>query len=166
MPNRRLPRVIKLQRGTLNTTREVSQEPEPFGDDVARKAPNYLNKHAKKHWNDLAQECIDMGTLKNIDWDMFQALCESWGEYRECYESIYFYLDESGKRKRRTIGQYMDGKNSQTIPEYTAMRKALVEYRSLAALFGIGASNRNKIDLKEKKQAPTATETLLMEVSG
>ena len=60
----------------------------------------------------------------------------------------------------------MDGKNSQTIPEYTAMRKALVEYRSLAALFGIGASNRNKIDLKEKKQAPTATETLLMEVSG
>jgi len=166
VPNPRLPKVIKLQRGTYDPYYNPVAEPEPSSEFIARKAPNYLNKHAKKHWNDLAQECIDMGTLKNIDWDMFQALCESWGEYRECYESIYFYLDESGKRKRRTIGQYMDGKNSQTIPEYTAMRKALVEYRSLAALFGIGASNRNKIDLKEKKQAPTATETLLMEVSG
>ena len=167
MPNRQLPRATKILKGTFKKSQNPIAEPEPTAELYAKKPPAYLNKHAKKLWTDMAQECIDMGTLTVADWSAFTALCEAWGEYRESYDAVYYYTDdETGHRKRRTLGQYMAGRNSQTIPEYNAMHKALVEWRSLAALFGIGASNRNKIDLKQKTTTVSDTQRLLTEVGG
>lgn len=163
MPRRRLPKSTKVLKGTFKRTQNPEHEPEPTLELSAKKPPAYLNRHAKKLWEELAQECIDMGTLTVADWSAFTALCEAWGEYRELWEAVYTYTDDEGKKHKRGIAEYMAGRNSQTIPEYTAMRKALVEYRTLAALFGIGASNRNKIDLKQKKTEPSVTAQLLQE---
>jgi P27 family predicted phage terminase small subunit len=164
MPNNRLPRRTKMLKGTFRNDRNPVAEPEPTQEFSAKRPPAHLNRYAKKLWVDLAQECINMGTLTVADWSSFTALCEAWGEYREMWEAIYSYTDEDGKKHKRGLASYFHGKNSQTIPEYNAMRKALVDYRNLAALFGIGASNRNKIDLKHQTPEVSDTAKIMMEV--
>jgi len=157
----RKPAQIKKLQGTYRKDQEPLNEPEPEFETTVRKAPAYLNKWAKKYWSDNARILIDMGTLTTADWDTYESLCIAWGEFMEMYDAIHSYTDETGRRRKRTMAQYMAGQNSQTIPEYTAMNKARTEWRTIAAQFGIGASNRNKISIKEKAPDLTETEKLL-----
>ena len=166
MPMPRTPSSMKILKGTFNVSRNPVAEPQPTPELYAKRPPSYLGKHAKKHWVEMAQECIDMGTLSAADWGMFPAMCEAWGEYRDSYEAVYSYTDETGRKRKRSLAAYLTGRNSQTMPEYAAMHKGLVEWRTLAAQFGIGAANRNKIDLKERKGELSVTDKLLKEANG
>lgn len=144
---RRAPRQLKIVRGTFRKDRNPAQEPEPTKVAHVPSAPAYLGRHAKAHWKKIASELVRAGVLTTVDLGALEILCSAYGEFREAYEAVY--TDARGNE--RSFREYMRGRNSQTMPEYNAMKAAKAEYKAYATEFGITPSSRNRLELKPKK---------------
>ncbi|OPL13138.1 MAG: hypothetical protein AVO39_10980 [delta proteobacterium MLS_D] len=94
---------------------------------------------------------IDVGVLTVVDWSAFELCCEAYGQYRELHDAIY-HVVEDGKRRKRGLAEYLDGRNSQTSPELTAMHKAIESFLKYSNVLGLNPVSRNRIDLKEKEK--------------
>ena len=102
--------------------------------------------------------------MTEVDWPMLELLCAAYSQYREAYDAVYHPVDpETGKRNKRTLDEYMRGRNSQTMPEYQAMKTAYQTYKSYAAEFGLSPASRNRIELPERKDEEDPMERLLNE---
>lgn len=156
------PKIVKITQGTLRPCRESAQEPEP-GDTDFETPPKFLNESAKRFWNKYAPRFINMGTLTEVDWPIFTMLCVSYGIYKDAYNTVFTDDDN----KKRSMREYMEGKNSQTQPEFGAMNKAFDQFCKLYGEFGVGAASRGKIDLSSKDtETVDPIEKMLQEDNG
>lgn len=144
----RIPRQSKIIRGTFRNDRNPENEPEPEKCTAIPSPPSYLGSYAKGLWRRIAKAMVEAGILTTVDLPALEFMCSAYEEFREAREVVYF----TAKGKARTLRQYMRGKNSQTMPEYNAMKNAFSTYKSYATEFGLTPSSRNRIDLKPPKE--------------
>ena len=153
MPKPRVPTRLKVIRGTFRNNEAPGNEPDPEKILRVPKAPVHLNRWAKKMWKDIADELIRLGMLTTIDLYSLEVLCEQYGIYRELKDSITHIANPDGTREKITIAQYLAGRNSQTVPEYAAMRAAFERFSALLKEFGLSPASRSRIDLPMKPPA-------------
>ncbi|ADK81306.1 phage terminase small subunit P27 family [Sediminispirochaeta smaragdinae] len=155
------PTILKLTHGTFREDRANEKEPEVKALDEAPKAPSHLNTFAKNKWKELAPVLAQTRVLSATDLTMLEALCEAYGQYREAQYAVYHYTDDDGKKRKRNLAQYMSGKNSQTMPEYTAMRQALSMVKTISAEFGLSPATRSRVSAIDTPEAKDPMEALL-----
>lgn len=144
---RRTPRQAKIIRGTFRKDRNPQREPEPEKIQIAPKAPKYLAKYGRELWKRLAEETVRCGILSIIDIASLDLLCSAYQDFREAYSAIH----GTGKRMKG-LGQYLAGRNSQTMPEYNALKSSYATYKALAVEFGLTPASRNRIELEPLKK--------------
>jgi len=150
MPKPRIPTQLKILKGTFRATEAPKNEPNPPPLDSVPQAPSHLNKWAKRMWNDTVKELIEQEMITMLDIYSLEILCEQYGIYRELKDSITHITDPDGTRKKITIAYYLSTRNSQTMPEYNAMRGAFERYSALLKEFGLSPASRSRIDLPVK----------------
>jgi P27 family predicted phage terminase small subunit len=106
--------------------------------------PAHLNSFGKRKWKELYPVLEAADRIAEADLTTFEALCFHYGLYRETWRAIYRPLGPDGKRRRRTLEEYLDGKNSQNAPELTVMRESLKEFEKLMSEFGRRGWSRRK----------------------
>ena len=97
-------------------------------------------------WKDLAGRLLALGMLTELDLYTLEVLCEQYGIYRELKDAIT-HLVTPAEREKISIAQYLAGQNSQTIPEYAAMRAAFERYSALLKEFGLSPASRSRMDI-------------------
>jgi P27 family predicted phage terminase small subunit len=155
------PKALKVIRGTFRGDRNPKNEPEPGKLDETPKAPSHLNRWGKALWKRTAAELVKLEMLTAVDLPALELLCDQYGIYRELKDAITHTVDELGVRSRCTVADYLRGRNSQTMPEYSAMKTALEKYRSIMTEFGLSPASRNKIDLPSRPQTQDPMEELV-----
>lgn len=156
MANPRKPTQTKIIHGTFRKDRAPKHEPQPERVLGIPRPPAYLSKYAKKAWKALAGELVEKGILTVIDTLALEACCEAYGQYRLAHEAVFRPVDpETGKRGKRTFAEYMEGRNSQTMPEYTAMKGAWATFKSYLIEFGMTPASRTKLEISDKKGEET-----------
>ena len=156
MANPRKPTRKKIIQGTFRTDRAPKNEPEPTPVGEPPKPPYYLPEAAKELWRKLATELVEKGLLTVVDVPALEICCMNYGLYRELWDTVHCMIEDSftGKRRRQTLAEYMDGRNSQTMPEYTNMQKAFATFKSYLIEFGLTPAARSRVDLPEKAEEP------------
>jgi P27 family predicted phage terminase small subunit len=144
---RRKPSGRKIIEGTFRKDRNPEHEPEPEKVEEVPNPPSYLGHFAKALWKKLAGEMVRAGILTTVDIPALEMLCASYEEYREARDAVY----TTQQGKPRTLRKYMRGKNSQTMPEYNAMKNAFATYKSFMVEFGLSPASRNRIEVKPRK---------------
>ena len=150
----RKPRQLKVIHGTFRKDRNPGSEPEAKRLDAAPPPPPCLNKWGKAMWKDLTAQLIAMKVVTAVDLIALEACCTQYGLYRELQDAIY-HIDEEveldGKRtirrRKRSLAEYMAGRNSQTMPEYVQMKGAFALLRQYLSEFGLTPAARNRIDV-------------------
>lgn len=158
----RKPKELKILQGTFRNGRNPKNEPDPDKIDMMPKPPSYLNKWAKRAWKELSKKLIDLGVLTIADLTVFEMMCFQYGLYRELDDRIRMYVTDrsTGKRRRRTYSEYFAGQNSQTIPEYTALKNSVNTFNTLAQKFGLNPVDRNRIDLPAPEEGVDPVEAM------
>jgi len=152
----RKPTDLKLLQGTYRKDRSPANEPKPEKVSLPPKPPSYLTKWAKKLWKSLAVELTEKGILTTIDTPALEACCEAYGQYRAAHEAVFRPQDpKTGKRIKRTLQEYMKGRNSQTMPEYTTMTKAFNTFKAYLIEFGMTPASRGRIDIPKSIEEET-----------
>lgn len=158
----RIPRQVKVIRGTFRKDRNPSAE---IPADVVRKTPRppaHLNRYAKAMWKKIAPTLVSTRVLTEHDLVTFELLCVQYGDYRELYDAVHCEVPgQNGRKRRQTLAEYMVGRNSQTQPEYTAMQKAYQNWKSYMAEFGLSPLARNRIEHKPIEKEVDPMEELL-----
>ncbi len=141
----------KIIQGTFRNDRIPPFPPEAPKIITIPRAPSYMNKWAKKYWSDQIGDMVETGVIRTVDLGVFELLCEAYGQYREAREAIYTVAGPRGGKRKRTLAEYLRGRNSQTAPELTAMNKAFDNFQRLAKEFGMTPVSRNRIDVPPEK---------------
>ena len=162
MPKPRLPTKTKILKGTFRANEAPKNEPAPPVLPAIPKAPSHLNRWAKQMWNYNAKELKELGMLTTLDTYSLEVLCEQYGIYRELKEAIT-HKTVDGKRKKISIAQYLNCRNSQTMPEYAAMKSAFERYSSLLKEFGLSPASRSRIDLPAREPVKSDPMEALLE---
>lgn len=150
----RKPRQIKIIHHTFRKDRNPGREPEPPPVAAVPKPPLGLNRWARQEWKRLAPDLVEQALLTSLDLTTLEIACRLYGLSREAEEAIYHPRDpQTGRRGRRTLQQYLAGRNSQTTPELATARSAWSLYRSYLVEFGLSPASRNRIHLPESKGA-------------
>ena len=151
MPNPKKPTKTKILQGTFRQDRAPKNEPEPAMVEKLPKPPSVMPKEGKKIWKKLGQELLEKGLLTVLDVPTFEMCCFNYGLYHELANEVYRKETDpaTGNVRRRTLAEYMAGKNSQTMPEYTSMVKAFNTYKSFLSEFGLSPASRSRIALPE-----------------
>lgn len=152
------PTQLKVIQGTYRKDRAAANEPQPEKVSNVPKPPAYLTKYAKTLWVSLATELTEQGILTKIDIPALEACCEAYGQYRAAHEAVFHPHDpDTGKRIKRTLEEYMDKRNSQTMPEYTAMTKAFNLFKTYLIEFGMTPASRGRISIPDSPEEKTDT---------
>jgi P27 family predicted phage terminase small subunit len=146
----RKPKQLKVIQGTFRKDRNPKNEPQPDRLTEIPKPPSYIGKYGKQLWNTHISELIEKGIVTTLDLSTFASCCIAWHMVRSCHDTIFRPLDPvTGKRVKRSLDEYLEGRNSQTQTELTNMHKFLDQYHRYMAGFGLEPVARNKIDLLE-----------------
>lgn len=158
----RKPRQLKVIQGTFRPDRNPKNEPQvPALTDVPKPPPG-LNRWARRMWKELTPHIVDNGVLTVVDLPAWEACCQQYGLYRELLDAITHVRTDDGKRVRRSVAAYLAGRNSQTIPEYTAMRQAFSQFKTYLEQFGLTPASRNRVDIpRGGKQEEDPMEAIL-----
>ena len=148
----RKPTRLKVIHGTDRPDRTPANEPQP--DEVLElpNPPSIMPRAGKKMWKVLGEELMDKGLLTEVDLQTFEICCFNYGLYRAAADSVFCMIDnpnKPGSRRRRKLAEYLEGRNSQTMPEYSAMTKAFATFKSYLVEFGLSPAARSRIDLGE-----------------
>lgn len=148
----RKPTGTKIIHGTFRKDRAQEREPEPEKVAEIPKPPSYLSKYAKKLWKSLAGELVEKGILTVVDVPALEACCEAYGQYRAAHEAVFRPVSPlTGNREKRTLAEYMRGRNSQTMPEYSTMTKAWTTFKSYLVEFGLTPASRSRVGIPDPK---------------
>lgn len=150
------PTKAKVLRGTFRPDRAPANEPAPPVISAVSEPPAHLNAWAADMWRTLAKELTALGMLTTLDEYSLEVLCEQYGVYREMKDAI----TQSGKL---TMAQYLATRNSQTMPEYAAMKSAFERYSALLKEFGLSPASRSRIDLPAREPAKSDPMEALLE---
>ena len=153
MPNPPKPNKTKVIQGTFRKYRAPKNEPDPAPVLTLPNPPTVMPKHGKRLWKKLGLELLDKGLLTVVDLPAFEMCCFTYGLYREAAEVVFKHITDpnTGRRRRQTFEEYMAGRNSQTMPEYTSLKQAFTAYRGFLSEFGLSPGTRSRIDLPERE---------------
>jgi len=159
----RKPRAQKIIRGTFRKGRNPEHEIEAPVVNEPPKPPASLNRWGKQVWRRLIPLLLAQRVLTEHDLETFELACAQYGLYRELYAEICCMIEdpETGRRRRRTVAEYLRGRNSQTQPELTAMQKAVKEWKAYMTEFGLSPLARNRIEHKPVKEEQDPMEEIL-----
>jgi len=145
----RKPTKSKVIQGTFRKDREPVNEPEPTRVAEVPTPPSHLPTAGKRMWKRLAAELVDAGILTVVDLPALEVCCLNYGIYVSLWKSIFRMIEDpdTGKRRRRRLEEYMMGKNSQTMPEYTSMTKAFSTFKSYLIEFGLTPASRSRVEV-------------------
>jgi len=120
---------------------------------IAPKAPVMVRRSAaaRKHWRDLWRflEANEMADLVYVP--MVTIIAIEFGLAEDASNAIYRPLDPTtGKRTKRTLEEYLDGKNSQTAQELTLLRDSLKQAAKIAEQFGTSPLAEKRVGAGEK----------------
>jgi P27 family predicted phage terminase small subunit len=139
-------KIVKLHQGTFHPERENPAPPVVTPELQAKRPPAHLNRYGKRFWKEYAPELVDAGILTVVDWAAFELAAANYGIFREMQNRI---------RELGGLAAYLDGRNSQTSPELTAMHRASSEFLKFAGTLGLSPASRQKLTLEPKKdEAP------------
>ena len=142
----RKPTGLHIVHGTFRKDRANQDEPKPELISEVPRPPSHLNAAAKRKWKELAPVLVNSKLLSVLDLTALEMLCDSYGVFREAHDAIFHPVHpRTGKRFRRTLGQYLAGQNSQTTPELSAMNKARDAYKAFMTEFGLSPATRTKV---------------------
>jgi P27 family predicted phage terminase small subunit len=165
----RLPKQQKILQGTFQKSRNPGSEADFPPVAVLPSVPKTLNAQGKKLWKKLGPELIASGVMTAADLPAFELLCVRYGMGMELYDSITTGKDidqKTGKIKtlRVSLSKYLKGQNSQTIPEYNAMRNELAAVKQLMIEFGLTPASRNRFGVPEKNAGPNESDRIMLQV--
>jgi P27 family predicted phage terminase small subunit len=165
----RLPKTTKILQGTFQKSRNPASEAEFPAVATLPPAPRTLNACGKKLWKKLGPELLNAGVLTAADMPAFELLCIRYGLGMELYDSVTTGKDidhRTGKIKtlRVSLSGYLSGKNSQTIPEYNAMRNEFAAARQLMIEFGMTPASRNRFSVHDVNGGPSESDMIMMRV--
>ena len=162
----RKPRQAKIIQGTFRKDRNPGREPTPPVVPQVPKPPAGMNRWARRLWKEMAPELVEQDLLTTLDLAVLYLCCEAYGDYEEAKQAIFRPVDpKTGKRVRRSLQQYLQGRNSQTAPELAQKNRAWAIFKSYMTEFGLSPASRNRIHLPAKKEAgQDPMEKLLNEV--
>jgi P27 family predicted phage terminase small subunit len=167
----RLPRQQKILQGTFQKSRNPGNEADFPPVSALPPAPKTLNAYGKKLWKQLAPELIASGVMTAADLPAFALLCIRYGLGMELYDAITTGKDidrKTGKTKtlRVPLSKYLAEKNSQTIPEYNAMRNEFAAAKQLMIEFGLTPASRNRFVVPDKNSGPNDSDRIMLKVLG
>jgi P27 family predicted phage terminase small subunit len=146
----KVSRTLKVLRGTFRKGENPGAEPSLPPLTKTPPAPSYLNKWGRKKWKEMTGSLIEDRIITAVDIPALEICCDQYGIYCELRDAVTHFVDDEGTRHKINIAQYLAGKNSQTIPEYTQMRAAAQLYKTYAVEFGLTAASRKRIDVPER----------------
>ncbi|MPN26884.1 hypothetical protein SDC9_174310 [bioreactor metagenome] len=141
----RIPTALKVANGTFRADRAPRNEPNPKKFETIPSPPGHLNKWAKMMWRIVAKYLLKHGMLTILDLYSLEVLCEQYGIYRELKDAMTHREQPGEKRIKISLSQYLKGKNSQTMLEYTSMRGAFERYTVLLREFGLSPVSRGRL---------------------
>jgi len=144
-PARKPTSLIKLS-GNAGHHIKAELDNEPTPEVVIPECPHGLLGAAKKEWFRITKELYDQGLVTELDVQLLKDYCISvqirddmWEYIRKCKK----YLD--GGIKLEGPAAYFYGRNSQTTPEYNAMKSAQDRIIAIAKQFGMSPSSRSRL---------------------
>lgn len=155
------PTDLKVIQGTFRTNRHNSAEPSTEPLSLLPPPPDHLDGYAIQKWNQVGPVLCAMRVLSESSLSALEMLCESYGEYRELKDEIH----RGGDGRRRTLAEYFAGRNSQTQPEYAAMKEARATYRVLLQDFGMTPASKSRVSVVEAEK-PTGFKSRMKERHG
>lgn len=163
----RLPRQQKILQGTFQPSRNPGNEADFPAMTALPSAPKTLNAHGKKLWKQLGPELVASGVMTAADLPAFALLCIRYGLGMELYDAITTGKDidrKTGKIKtlRTPLSRYLREKNSQTIPEYNAMRNELAAAKQLMIEFGLTPASRNRFGVPDRNAGPGESDLIML----
>jgi P27 family predicted phage terminase small subunit len=160
----RKAKIIKMHHGTYRADRNPKNEPDPEVLTEIPKPPSFLHRYGKQFWKKLVPVLIEEGLLTVVDLPALEICCDLYAQWREAHDAVFRPVDpETGKKGKRSLAQYMKGRNSQTQPEYSAMKSSYQAFKSYMAEFGLSPLARNRIDIPMTKEDLDPMEELLDE---
>jgi len=138
----------KILTGTFRKDRNPAKEPNIAPAKNSKRPPILLNKFGRKFWKETVEELVDSGVLTEVDWTTFSLCCESYGMFREAWETLYHPVNpDTGKKGKRTLAEYLDGRNTQTSMKLTTMNKAKEQFLKYANVLGLHPVTRNHLNV-------------------
>jgi len=120
------------------------------------KAPALVRRSAsaRKAWRDLWRLLDEGDRADDVYAPMVAMIAVELGLADDASNAVYRPIDPAtGKRGKRTLEEYLQGRNSQTAQELTLLRDSLKQAAKLVAEFGSSPLAEKKLGAKKPKQA-------------
>ena len=134
----RKPTEQKALEGTLRAERLAVETPRPPA--VLPRAPAWLSKTAKKHYQTLGPRLVAYGFAGQTDADALAVYCQLWARWQEAEEflrdngSTYVLRDETGKP--RYVAQF---------PQVAIANRLAKEVRAYQQVLGLTPADRSRV---------------------
>ncbi len=149
-----MPKQAKILKGTFRKYRDDRPHLAPPLIRAVPKPPRGMTSWARARWKILAAELVEQDLLTTLDLGTLEICCGIYGIYAEARQAVYNPLDPAtGKRRRRSLAEYLEGRSSQTSPELATMRAAERGYRQYLAEFGLSPSSRQRLTPPKSKDS-------------
>ena len=145
----RLPRNVKIIKGTFQPSRNPEREAEFSALGAIPPPPAKLNKFGKELWKKLIVELDGAGVLTKADLPAFEMMCASYGRYK-LYEE---WLEKSPLKNVESPRGGVSAQAHQMNAEYEMCKKMMQQ-------FGLTPSDRNRVGLSRKKEADPDTQRM------
>jgi len=141
----RTTKAEKLQKGSVNTTREKARakaDMKVFKINEYPPAPQDLGAEGKAHWDVIVRELTDLRALSKMDLFNLRALCIEW----ECY------IMHRQRQMEEGIGSYFEVETKTGVqvlphPVHYNGTNHLREYMKICNEFGLSPASRARIGL-------------------
>jgi P27 family predicted phage terminase small subunit len=129
---KKLPTKIKKMQGTLDVSRQITNEMEVDVCQELPAAPQWLSETGKEEWYKVTNQLFNLQMLHQIDLQLITAYCNEMSLYIE----TEIMLREKG---RIQIFKNSDGtlKHAQAVPYQKIAKDALDKAMKLATQFGL-----------------------------
>jgi P27 family predicted phage terminase small subunit len=161
MPVKRVPKKLKIIRGTQNVTKDIKNQMDMPELGQIPECPEELTKLSRGEaiWNDSTQDLFNLGMLHIADLQQLMAYCLEMCRYWDCQDKI----NQAGS----TVYPMKD-KDGNTVslaplPYITMAKKHIDTARAIAREFGFSPSARSGIAMPTRASGPVDPMKALME---
>jgi P27 family predicted phage terminase small subunit len=129
------------------------------------RAPDTLDKRGRKLWKELLGDLVPKGLVGKRDLLAIELALNAYELVLEGMDGLRYETQEDGTRRRRTLGEYLKGRNSQTSPELASLTKLLMTAKGYFAELGWTPASRARVVPvgKDKSRSTDPMEELLGE---
>ena len=146
MGRHKLPTKIKEAQGTLEKSRQVSNEMQVSSVTSMPVAPVFLNEYGVAEWHKVTNQLYELDMLHDVDLALLSAYCREMGTYMELAAAT-----PVGGMVERTFDKDGRLRASKAKPEVRLMRESLDRALKLATQFGLTPSARASISAPVKE---------------